>query len=351
MRRLPLALIKTLAWCFLFAGSSAIALCAEPSLTPASVTQVWLINTYSAAGCGDLEAELAKIAYWRLAGTRYSGSSCACGQWQASDAAAFQASAVPGVPTTVFVHGYGTNADWAVRHGNELYGLMKQQACTRPFRLIIWSWPADHMGRFRPDVQSKICRSDAEAYYLARVLSHLPKDIPLSLEGYSLGCRTVSGALQLLAAGPVAGHSLAPEVLAAWNSAGPRPIRVILLAAAMDADWLEACGPHGLAPLAVDRILVVMNGSDRVLKWYSRIYGRHGPEALGHVGPAGTAGGRLEVVDVSCEVGRKHDFDRYQESSPVVQRLAWYTFLRDAPAVAERSAEKSHLAANNRPAR
>jgi hypothetical protein len=57
------------------------------------------------------------------------------------------------------------------------------------------------------------------------------------------------------------------------------------------------------------------------------------------------------VVDVSGEVGRKHDFDRYQESSPVCRRLAWYTFLCEPPAVAATSAEKSALAANNRPPR
>ena len=70
-----------------------------------------------------------------------------CGRWQASDAAAFHASAVPGVPTTVLIHGNGTDEDWAVRHGNELYCLMKQQACGRPFRLVVWSWPADRAVR------------------------------------------------------------------------------------------------------------------------------------------------------------------------------------------------------------
>ena len=178
-------------------------------------------------------------------------------------------------------------------------------------------------------MQIKVCRSDVEAYYLARVLPQLPKGAPLCLTGYSLGCRTASGALQLLAGGSVAGRSLAPEVLAAWNNGGPRPIRVMLVAAAMDADWLESGCPRGLAPLAVERIAVVKNGRDPVLKLYSRLYGRHGPEALGHVGPTSTAGGKLEVVDVSREVGRKHDFDRYEESSPVFQRLAWYAFLCD----------------------
>jgi hypothetical protein len=340
------ATVLVLGWCSLIAYSSVFAICAETSPAPVPAGQVWLVNTHCAGGCGDLEAGLSKIAYWRL------DESCGCGQWQASAAAAFQASGVPGVPATVLIHGYGTDEDWAVRHGNTLYGLMKQQACGRPFRLIIWSWPADRVeGRIRSDIQMKVCRSDVEAYYLARLLPNLPKGAPLGLAGYSLGCRVVSGALQLLAAGPVGGRSLSPPVLAAWNKAGPRPIRVMMLAAAMDANWLEPSCPHGLAPLAAERILVVTNGCDRVLKWYSRLYGPHGPQALGYVGPTGTAGGKLDVVDVACEVGRKHDFDRYQESSPVCQRLAWYTFLREAPAVAAKSAEKSDLAANNRPPR
>lgn len=335
MRRLSFVLINALAWCFLLADSSVFATCAEKLVAPAAGRQVWLIDTRAAPGCGDLEADLATVTYWRL------DESCGCLQQQASDATAFQASAAPGVPTTVLIHGNGTDEEWALRHGNELYGLMKQQACGHPFRLIVWSWPAERVvWRPRPDVQIKVCRSDVEAYYLARVLSCLPKGTPLSLVGYSLGCRTASGALQLLAGGSVAGRNLSPEALAAWSNAGPRPMRVMMVAAAMDADWLEPCSPHGLAPLAVERILVVTNGRDHILKWYSRLYGRHGPEALGYVGPTGTAGGKLEVVDVACEVGRKHDFDRYNEASSLYQRLAWYTFLCDTPATV----------ANNRPA-
>ncbi|MEI8371197.1 MAG: hypothetical protein WCJ35_00010 [Planctomycetota bacterium] len=331
MPHLSSAIVKTLVWSSLLANVSVFAIAAEISPATAPVTQVWLLNTRSTPGCGDLEAGLSKITYSRL------DESCGGGHWQPSDAAVFQASALPNVPTIVLIHGNGSDEDWAVRHGNELYGLMKQRASGCPFRLIVWSWLADReLRRIRLDVQIKVRRSDVEAYYLARVLPNLPKGTPLSLVGYSLGCRTASGALHLLAGGSVAGRKLSSEVLSAWNQGGLRPIRVMMVAAAMDANWLEPCGPRGLAPLAVERILVVKNGSDRVMKLYTRLYGRHGPEALGHVGPTGTAGGKLEVVDVSCEVGRKHDFDRYQESLPVYQRLAWYTFLRDPPATAEK---------------
>jgi len=289
-----------------------------------------VINTRCASGCGDLDAERSKITYSRLA------ESCSGSRWETSTAATFQASAVPGVPTAVLIHGNDTDDEWAVRHGNELYGLMKQQAGGRPFRLVVWSWPADRvLRRTRADVQTKVCRSDVEAYYLARVIQDVPKDTPLSLLGYSLGCRKAAGSLPLLAGGAVGGRGLAPDVLAVWNAAGPRPIRVMMVAAAMDPNWLEPSCPRGLAPLAVERILVTTNSCDRVLKWYSRLYGPHGPEAMGYLGPAGTAGGKLEVVDVSCEVGRNHDFQRYHVSSPVFQRLAWYTFLSDASATAK----------------
>ena len=211
-----------------------------------------------------------------------------------------------------------------MRHGNAWYASMKQQACGRPFRLIVWSWPAERAeGRIRCDVQFKVCRSDAEAYYRARVLPALPKGTPLSLVGYSLGCRIASGGLELLAGGSDAGRSLPAEPLAAWKNAGPRPIRVMMLAAAMDCNWLEPRCPHGLAPLAVERILVAMNGCDRDLKWYSHLYGPHGPEALGYAGPAGSAGGKIVVADVSCEVGRKHDFDSYDSRRRRSANCTW----------------------------
>ena len=295
---------------------------------PARITQdFWLINTRCAPGCGDLEAGLPRTTYSRL------DESSGC--WMASGAKAYQGSAVPGVPTTFLIHGNDTTAEWAVEHGAKWYGLMKQKACGRSFRLIVWSWPSEQVvRRHRPDVQIKVRRSDVEAYYLARVLSDLPKGSPLGLVSHSLGCRTASGALQLLAAGPVAGRNLAPKALATWNNGGHRHIRVMMLAPAMDADWLEPGCPRDRVRSAVESILVVANGRDHILKWYSHLYGRHGPEAMGYVGPASTLGGKLKVVDVCCELGRKHDFDLHQVSSPVCQCLAEYTFLRDAPAAA-----------------
>ena len=139
MPRLLTVLLKTAAFFPFLASSSVFAIGAKNR--PALATQVWLINTRCAGGCGDPESEQSEIPYWRL------DESCNCGQWQPSDAAAFQASALPGLPTTILIHGYGTDDDWAVRHGYPLYGFMKRRACGCSFRLIIWSWPADRVER------------------------------------------------------------------------------------------------------------------------------------------------------------------------------------------------------------
>jgi pimeloyl-ACP methyl ester carboxylesterase len=309
---------------FAIAVLAALAGAAEPPKDELHAPQFWLIDTRCAPGCGDLTAGLPQIACWRL------DESSTANRWQASDAAEFKTSAVP---TTVLIHGYDTTPDSAVQHGNLLYCLMKQQAGRRAFRLIVWSWPTERaMVRPRPDARIKTCRSDVEAFYLACLLSKLPCGTPVSLVGHSLGCRALSGALQLLAGGSMAGRNLEVPVLAAWNSAGHPPVRVVMLAPAMDAGWLEEGCPCGLAPKAAESILVVANCRDHVLKWYSRLYGRHGPEAMGYVGPTSTLGGKLKVFDVSCELGRKHDFDLHQVSSPFCRNLAHYTFLGDMPA-------------------
>ncbi len=73
------------------------------------------------------------------------------------------------------------------------------------------------------------------------------------------------------------------------------------------------------------------NCNDRALKWYARLYGRGGAEALGYVGPLccpepGSCD-RIDLLNVSCSVGA-HDWNLYEGSPDVLARLGWYTFLQ-----------------------
>ncbi len=176
-----------------------------------------------------------------------------------------------------------------------------------------------------------------QSYYLARFLGSIRPDVPVSLIGYSFGARVATGALQLLAGGQIACRSLPQAVVTERKAAGQRPYRLVLIAAAADANWLLPGCRDGLVLPLVDRVLVTANCCDPVLRWYPRLYGRGGPEAMGYVGPSCSAQpgscDKIEVIDLSCSVGRIHDWHTYETAPELTGRLGWYSFLE--PAVAQ----------------
>ena len=285
--------------------------------------QVWLISTRSAPHCGDLDATPQTLQYWRLGDDR---------QWSAADAEAFRATDDAARPTVVFIHGNRTDAGEAVEKAWGVYDSIRAQT-GRPFRYVIWSWPADRMlCRSRDDIRLKAAYSDVESYYLAQWLDHLRPGVKVSLVGHSFGPRIIAGALDLLAGGQLVGHRLPESTVAAWTAGKRNPVRAVLLAAALDADWLAPGGRYDRALSLADRMLVTRNGCDRVLRWYPRLYGRGGPPAMGFVGPGGVEDEKnVEVVDVSATVGKIHDLQCYCSAADVSVRWPRYTFLEDSP--------------------
>ena len=110
-------------------------------------------------------------------------------------------------------------------------------------------------------------------------------------------------------------------------------IRAVLMASATDADWLAPGGRHELALALMDEALITCNGCDRALRWYPRLYGRGGPEAMGFAGPSCIGcPANVEVLDVSGSVGKTHDWQAYCSSPEVTSRWAHYAFLDAASA-------------------
>lgn len=283
--------------------------------------QVWLIDTRGATRSGQLESAVQHVNYRRLQPDR---------RWLEVDRTEFFRSHDRPLPTTIFIHGNRTSHSTAVGYGWQAYRRLERMAEGRPFRFVIWSWPSDRVrGGARHDVRVKACRSDAQSYYLAECLQHLDPDVPVSLIGYSFGARIITGALHLLGGGELAGRSLAQpaRVLADGVKQVP-PRRAVLVAAALDANWLLPGRPNELALSQVQRLLVTRNVRDPVLKWYPRMYRHGGPQALGFVGPATCLSDeKVELLDLSCSVGRVHDWGRYWAATGLRRRLAWYTFL------------------------
>ncbi len=203
-----------------------------------------------------------------------------------------------------------SNANGAVGDGWLVLPQLTALAQGRPFRFVIFSWPAERLDAgTRDDAQCKAVRSDAQSYYLAWLINHMHRGVPLDLIGFSFGARAVTGALELLGGGCVAGQVL-PD-----RTPGHTPIRAMLVAAALDSDWLLPAHRHGLALGQVERMLVSVNPLDRALHFYPRLYGRGGPEALGSCGPdcpqqLGPQAVKLELVERPMRGGKGPRLDQ-----------------------------------------
>ena len=280
---------------------------------------VWLISTRSSPARGAVDAADAQFGYWRLGEDR---------QWVSADLAALSATDDPAVPTTIYVHGNRADPDKAIRQSWPVYRCLKEQSAGRRFRFVIWSWPAGRVSRRNlRDLRAKAARSDTQAFYLAWYVDQVRPDVPVNLVGYSLGARVITGALHMLGGGQAAGYSL-PE----RQTARRRPARVVLVAAAVDNDWLLPGHLHGQALGQIEHLLVTENGRDRALRWYPALSRRGRPHALGSTGAGrlatlGSGRHQIEVVRLGRWVGKAHDWARYLSAPELRARLPSYAFL------------------------
>ena len=161
------------------------------------------------------------------------------------------------------------------------------------------------------DYLVKAKRTNPAAWQLAWLLDKLPPDAAISLIGYSYGTRVVSGATHLLAGGRLGSLHLLerthPQRL---------PVRAALLAAAYDADWLQPGHFYSRSLAQLDRLVLSTNQRDPAMRFYHFSNGFRGIHALGKQGlhqprTLGTATHRVQKVDFTNEVGRKHSLDDY----------------------------------------
>jgi len=295
---------------------------------PPAPDSLWLISTRELSDCeppGENQPQ-----YWYLGKDH---------QWVAADSKTFLHCDDAHVPTVFFLHGNRFTSQDAVETGYGVYQVVMSLADGRPFRFVIWSWPSDRIaGSNRLDVQVKAARSGLESCCLAQCVRRIHPDVPVSLIGHSFGARAIGGALKLLV-----GEEFAGRKLSGLGVPRRAPLRAVLVAAGMDNTALLPGSGNGLALSALDRLLLAYNPEDHVLHWYRRMYHRRGPDALGYTGPACTAqlgadAKKIELLDLSCEVGRHHPWEYYLASPSLRARLVWYAFL--APSAPGRDAQR-----------
>lgn len=286
--------------------------------------QLWLVSCRSAdyQGHDDPLGGLTYAVYHATAG------------WSDADRSEFEGGGSPSLTTCVLVFGNGYTAADTRSLGHMVY---KRLAAGLPLasgvRFVIWSWPSDHAdaGPIK-DLRIKASRTTKVAWRLAHWMDEVPTDRRWSLLGTSFGARIVLEALELRGGGQL-GH------LRLDNSSNvPREkVNVVLVSAALDNDWLLPGHRLDGAVTQIERLLLVNNSNDSVLKRYHWLYGsRNKSAALGSTGlpmpwALGALGEDLIQIDAAPIIGRRHGCAPYFESPRLRGAMRSVLFNDNAP--------------------
>ncbi len=254
------------------------------------------------------------------------------GSLVAADAATFYGSLDPQAPVCFVIHG---SYNWwrdVVSESRRITRWIRMAAPERPLQVVFFTWPSDGNMPFIFPVDIAILgrKSSAHAFYLAQVISQLPPNQPVSLVGHSHGARAATAALHLLGGGVTEeGQQLAPAPIA------PRRIRGVLIAAAVDKQWLNPGDRYGQALPQTERVLVMRNSSDTALGIYSVRKPMTGA-ALGRGGLAtddrvelDTLNAKLAELDVAPFIGAGHAWAHYYHRPELAQPLVPYVYFQD----------------------
>lgn len=281
---------------------------------------LWIIDTHAVCDC---DCDASKARYLRL------DDHC---QWVQESEEVFLKTLDPEQTLNIILPGYSTTMKWVVQHLWSLNHQLERQAKCRgmacpPTRLLIVGWPSeiDRVPVLR-DAREKAKRADIEGYWVAQLIARLPKDYRVNLVGYSFGSRIATSAAHYLAGGKRC------DCPSTASPDSPR-LTAVLMASAVDADWLGECQPHSLALGRFERVLILNNSTDPVLRRFYRALSR--PErtsALGSVGlllPEAQFACHARQWDVSHLLGRTHDWRRYIETPEIMGSVAEYALFLD----------------------
>lgn len=227
------------------------------------------------------------------------------------------------LPTWIFVHGNRIEPGEVIGRCRMVYrALIAQDPDRPPVRFVAWSWPSSKIRGPIRDARSKAWRTESEAYYLGKLLSQLDSRSPVSLIGFSLGARVISGGLEVLAGGEVSSRGLPAD-----SGPGPDHIRAVFLAAAVHSHWLHSGEYHGLALERAEHTLNLYTSCDEVLRHYRWMEKCSSPSALGYCGLSRRRGtepppGHYDDENVVGFIGREHSLEVYL-CSPHIKALIY----------------------------
>jgi hypothetical protein len=302
------------------------------------------------AARGEVLADCEQCTHW-IASVRHCQQRCACcandcqiafskacSLREASPAneAEFRQWLRPGIPVCIMIHGsYFPAADVPSDCGQAVRWL---QHGSPNVQYVCFTWPSEGIFTLQPgiavsslvpalDVAILGKRAELNGIRLAKFIQSLPASCPVSIVAHSHGARISSSALHLLAGGKIQNTSL--------RQLDRRRIRTVMVAAAIDHDWLNPNEKYGRAICATECMLNMKSQYDWALAFYPmrRLFSR---TALGRTGftrrdlmRQGRRINKLAEIEVADYVGAGHVFPHYYRHPSLATAIAPYVGFSD----------------------
>lgn len=263
--------------------------------------------------------------------------------WQSADIHELYQPTTPDQIMVVFVHGNRVPSEAVAPEGRQVYRLLTAGVGDAPpLRFVIWSWPSAQIRGQLHDVRTKAQRTELSGYCLAWLLTHVPESQHVSLLGFSFGARIASGAMHLVGGGQLSGRALPPHSMTSANT------RIVMIAGALNDNWLRPGEYHGLAVSHLDHLLNLYNRCDPVLRRYHGLYKHSQATALGYsgmyTGDLGELAEHIEQRDGCDAVGNSHDAIDYLHSPCLLPRIRSVLFWQPVQGDAKKPLAGKHVA-------
>ena len=262
----------------------------------------WVINTRCSPRCKGLDAGFETLKYERYC--------CETRRFVVDTRDNFLAEQSQ-LPTLFFVHGNSLEHEGAMENAWQMYHRMK--VCPGPKMLVLWSWPAQVLYKrplirplalARKNIKAKYVYAEHQGYYLAKLVSQMSVEQPVTLGGHSFGAACCLVAAHYLGGGQLNGLCLEGGV------AAPRPgLRASLISPALDNDHLYAGHRYSQAIVALEQLHTTYSAKDATLRRWPTHSVRN-QQALGFTGLCierlGEHAHKVTQNRLTEEVGRSH---------------------------------------------
>ncbi len=280
--------------------------------------EIWYITTRHLPQYKGLQDSVGDIGYYKMEGK----------SWNKKQSSEFHAA--ENMDTMIVVHGSPATVSLVSEVCLDVYQHIQViiPDNKKRMRFVIWSWPADRqVTGLVKEFRDQARRSQPQGYYLGRFIDQCRIKNDTVVVGYSMGARVASCALHLLAGGT---SEFTPTITAQSKN----KVTYLIVAGAINRDWLEPGQHFGKALNVVDRFLNVYNSTDPLLKRYPKLYpkSQSRPDAAGFLGLYShanleTFGIPIEEINVSAAAGKSHDI-RYITRDTETLKKIWTRSLQ-----------------------